>query len=173
MSDLPPPPENQPPPPPAFTPPPPPPPAFTNAPPPGYVAYGEHRGVQADLAGFWIRFVAALLDGILVGIVASVVGAVISDGDGTNLFSLVIGVAYYGLLEGGATGQTIGKKVCNVRVVDVQTGLPGIGVGRGIGRYFARWLSAIPLLLGYFWMLWDPKKQTWHDKLVSTIVVKG
>ena len=43
----------------------------------------------------------------------------------------------------------------------------------GIGRYFARWLSAIPLLLGYFWMLWDPKKQTWHDKLVSTIVVKG
>jgi uncharacterized RDD family membrane protein YckC len=46
-----------------------------------------------------------------------------------------------------------------------------IGLGRGIGRYFARILSALPLFLGYFWMIWDGEKQTWHDKLVGTVVV--
>ena len=167
MSDLPPPPPENP-------PPPPPPPSFTNAPPPGYVPYGEHRGLQVELAGFWIRFLAALVDGILIGIVVGIAGGVLGvESNGSTLLNILAGVAYYGLLEGGATGQTLGKKICAIRVVDADSGLPGIGVGRGIGRYFARWLSAIPLLLGYFWMLWDPKKQTWHDKLVSSIVVKG
>jgi uncharacterized RDD family membrane protein YckC len=57
-----------------------------------------------------------------------------------------------------------------VSVVDVRTGTP-IGVGRAIGRYFAKILSAIPCGLGYFWMLWDPNKQTWHDKIVGSYVV--
>ena len=173
MSDLPPPPEDPlPPPPPANLPPPP---AFDSAPPPpGYVPYGQHQGLQTDFAGFWIRFAASLLDGILIGVAVGIVGAILGAEAGLrNLISIAAGVAYYGSLEGGATGQTLGKKVCAIRVVDASTGQPGIGIGRGIGRYFARWLSAIPLLLGYFWMLWDSKKQTWHDKLASTVVVKG
>ena len=36
---------------------------------------------------------------------------------------------------------------------------------------FGRILSTIPLLLGYFWMLWDSEKQTWHDKLAGSVVV--
>ena len=36
-----------------------------------------------------------------------------------------------------------------------------------IGRY----ISTIPLFLGYFWMLWDPNKQTWHDKIANCLVV--
>lgn len=163
MSDLPPPPA-----------PPPPPPPGANDPPPGYVAYGQHQAAgHGAYAGFWIRFLAALVDGILIGIVAGFAGAVLgAEGASVNLLNLLIGVAYFGAMEGGATGQTLGKKVCNIRVVDADTGQPGIGAGRAIGRYFARWLSAIVLLLGYLWMLWDPKKQTWHDKLVSSIVVK-
>ena len=38
-------------------------------------------------------------------------------------------------------------------------------------RYFGRWVSAIPCLLGYFWMLWDKEKQTWHDKFATDVVV--
>ena len=88
-----------------------------------------------------------------------------------NLLSTVVGVLYYSLLEGGPTGQTIGKKAVGIKVVDAVGGGP-IGVGRGVGRYFARILSSIPCFLGYFWMLWDDRKQTWHDKLASTYVVK-
>ena len=82
---------------------------------------------------------------------------------------VVAAILYYGLTEGRA-GQTIGKRALGVKVIDTYTGAP-IGVGRAIGRYFAKILSAIPCLLGYLWMLWDPNKQTWHDKMVNSYVV--
>ena len=72
----------------------------------------------------------------------------------------------------GTTGQTLGKRALSVRVVDAHTGAPS-GVGRAIGRYFARIISAIPCFLGFLWMLWDPNKQTWHDKMVGSFVVSG
>ncbi len=74
------------------------------------------------------------------------------------------------LLEGSPSGQTVGKRAMSIRVIDSDTG-GAIGTGRAVVRYFARWLSAIPCLLGYFWMLWDSDKQTWHDKLSSAVVV--
>ncbi len=88
----------------------------------------------------------------------------------SGLLSLALGVAYYGWLEGSPSGQTIGKRMLGIRVYDLRQGGP-IGTGRAIGRYFAKILSAIPCLLGYFWMLWDKERQTWHDKIVGSIVV--
>jgi uncharacterized RDD family membrane protein YckC len=82
----------------------------------------------------------------------------------------LIGLAYFIYFEGGPTGQTLGKKACGIRVIDFNGAGP-IGYGRATGRYFARILSAIPLGLGYFWMLWDKEKQTWHDKLTTSVVV--
>ena len=55
-------------------------------------------------------------------------------------------------------------------MIDYRTGGP-LGFGRAVLRYFARILSALPCLLGYFWMLWDKERQTWHDKLISDVVV--
>jgi uncharacterized RDD family membrane protein YckC len=182
-------------------PPPPPPPSGPLPPPPGYTTYGQHLpATQGTFAGFWIRFLAALIDGLIIGVPLAIIGAMVGAFDTTttdafgnqtesssfrvsygwtpgapawfNLLNTLVGVAYYASLEGGPTGQTLGKRVCNIRVVDATTGQPGIGIGRGIGRYFARILSAIPLGLGYLWMLWDDRKQTWHDKLVTTVVVK-
>jgi|SRR5579864_1957798 len=125
-------------------------------------AYGGPR------AGFWRRFAAALIDGIIVGIVSGILEAVLHS---TGYFlGVVIGVAYYGWLEGSASGQTVGKRGMGIRVYDLR-GRGPIGFGRGVGRYFARILSALPLFLGYFWMLWDSESQTWHDKLVGTVVV--
>jgi uncharacterized RDD family membrane protein YckC len=166
----------------------PPPPSGPPPPPPGYTNYGDHvrPGAQAALAGFWIRFLAVIVDGIILSIPTGILTAMIDDrayfsvGAGArpgatiaaNVLSTLIGVVYYAMLEGGPTGQTLGKRICGIRVVDATTGQPGVGLGRGVGRYFARWLSSLPLGLGYFWMLWDERKQTWHDKLVSTLVVK-
>ena len=148
--------------------------------------YGYAQGGSPPRAGFWIRFAAYLLDAIIVGIPAAILVSAIVGGSASfgtaynpgldvaaNLLSTAIGVAYYALLEGGKTGQTLGKKICGIRVVDQTTFQPGVGIGRGIGRYFARWLSGIPLGLGYFWMLWDDNKQTWHDKLTKVVVIKG
>jgi uncharacterized RDD family membrane protein YckC len=152
----------------------------------GY-GYGYGSGHAAVPAGFWARFAAALIDGLILAVptfllrvaVHGDISYMVSAGPlGTDydplvtFTSIVIGLLYFGLMEGGPTGQTIGKKALSIRVVDATTGQPGVGAARGIGRYFARWLSEMALLLGYLWMLWDPKKQTWHDKLTRVQVVK-
>jgi uncharacterized RDD family membrane protein YckC len=125
-------------------------------------------GASGPRASFGQRLAAAIVDAIIVGIPAEIlllalarVGFVIA---------IALGVAYYGWLEGGASGQTVGKRVMKIRVYDFRVGGP-IGTGRGIGRYFARIISAIPCLLGYWWMLWDKERQCWHDKLVGSVVV--
>ena len=55
-------------------------------------------------------------------------------------------------------------------MIDFRAGGP-IGFARGLGRTAARILSGLLCYLGYFWMLWDGERQTWHDKLATTVVV--
>jgi uncharacterized RDD family membrane protein YckC len=59
----------------------------------------------------------------------------------------------------------------NIRVVSLQGG-GDIGMGSGFVRTLILWLGAIPFYLGWFWMLWDERKQTWHDKAASSLVLK-
>lgn len=125
-------------------------------------------GPSGPRAGFWIRFAAGLIDGIMLGVL-SVVLQLIDPALGTVL-GLVVGIAYYTLLEGGAKGQTVGKMAVGIRVIDLARG-GSIGPGRAFIRYVGRIVSTIPLLLGYFWMLWDKEKQTWHDKFAGSVVV--
>ena len=134
---------------------------------PGPTSGGSvQRGPRAS---FGIRFVAALIDGILLGIIGYVIGLILGTVLGSAV-QLVLGLAYYAYLEGSPSGQTVGKKAMNIRVVDFNTGGP-IGTTRGLIRYLGRIVSAIPCFLGYFWMLWDSEKQTWHDKMATTVVV--
>ena len=163
MSDLPPP------------PPPPPPGAFTG---PGYAPQQ-----QREWAGFWIRFAAGLIDGIILAVPGFIISLVLSDtgrlgfgyAPGVDplvfLVQTLMGLAYYAYQEGSPSGQTIGKKLCGIRVIDVDTGA-SIGVGRAAGRYLGSLISGYACGLGYFWMLWDDQRQTWHDKMVRSNVVK-
>ena len=133
-------------------------------------AMGEGVGRGAR-AGFWRRFAAALVDGVLLGIVSAILVGVTSATTGRAVGGLV-GLVYFVFLEGSASGQTIGKKALGIRVYDFRGGTAnGIGYGRAIIRYFGRIVSAIPILLGYFWMIWDKEKQTWHDKFAGSVVV--
>jgi uncharacterized RDD family membrane protein YckC len=120
-------------------------------------------------ASFFQRLGAALIDAIIVGVVVALLEAILGRGLG-GLVGLALGIGYYGYLEGSPSGQTIGKRALGIRVYDFRAGGP-IGTSRGILRYFARILSTIPFLLGYFWMLWDDEKQTWHDKIAGSVVV--
>ncbi len=71
-----------------------------------------------------------------------------------------------------AGGQSWGHKTVGIKIVDVRTHT-SISAGRVFGRQICRIFSQFFCLLGYFWMLWDKQKQTWHDKMVNTIVVKA
>lgn len=58
-----------------------------------------------------------------------------------------------------------------IRVVS-RGGQP-VSVGMAFVRALMKIVSEVVLLLGYLWMLWDPNKQTWHDKVAGTYVVKS
>jgi len=125
-------------------------------------------GPSGPRASFGRRLVAAIIDGILLGIPGGILYAI-----NTTLgyvVQLLLTVAYLTYLEGSPSGQTVGKKAMGIRVIDFRTG-GSIGYGRAFIRWIGRYVSAIACLLGYFWMLWDKEKQTWHDKFANDVVV--
>ncbi len=99
--------------------------------------------------------------------------ALIAAGIGVILVGVVlVAILYFRAL--GRTGQTWGRKIANIKVVG-KDDLTPIGAGRAFGRYIIQSVfSFIPFLplLDVLWMLWDDDKQTLHDKVVNSIVVK-
>jgi uncharacterized RDD family membrane protein YckC len=144
--------------------------------PPGHapaVPAGEMHaasGPSGPRAGFWRRFAAAFLDGIVLGIIQGILSVILDSSGAIYLLSTLIGLVYYVALEGGPRGQTLGKMALGIRVIDFNAGGP-IGYGRGLVRNLVKYVSGAVLLLGYLWMLWDREKQTWHDKAASSVVV--
>lgn len=119
-------------------------------------------------AGFWRRFAASLIDGIVIGV--ALVLLTLAFKQGGYLVGLLAGVGYFVYLEGGPGGQTAGKAAMGIRVIDIDSG-GSIGYLRAFVRYLGRIVSAIPLYLGYLWMLWDGERQCWHDKFANDVVI--
>jgi uncharacterized RDD family membrane protein YckC len=69
----------------------------------------------------------------------------------------------------GKTGQSWGKKALGLNLVGEASGQP-IGIGMAIARDFAHILDAIPCLVGFLFPLWDAKRQTFADKIVTSVV---
>jgi uncharacterized RDD family membrane protein YckC len=128
---------------------------------------GEFGRASGPRAGFWRRFGAVFIDGLILAIVDFVISIALR-GVGYGL-SFVVAAVYFTYFE-GSSGQTVGKRVLGIRVIDYRTG-GSIGYGRAIGRYIGSIISAIFIYIGYLWMLWDGEKQTWHDKIASAVVV--
>jgi uncharacterized RDD family membrane protein YckC len=154
------------------------PPEPTQPAPSGYAGYGyQQQGygfsygpAVSNYSGFWRRAGAFVLDEVIIGVVGSVLAGVSGDNGAIGWLNLVLGIAYFSIFE-GIRGQTIGGMAASVRVVDADSGAI-IGIPRAILRNVARILSGLVFGLGYLWMLWDPRKQTWHDKIAKTVVVR-
>ena len=67
---------------------------------------------------------------------------------------------------------TPGKMATQLRLVDEKTGL-SISTGQAVGRYFATILSMVIFGLGYLWIVFDRRNQSWHDKLAGTVVIRN
>ena len=61
-------------------------------------------------------------------------------------------------------------RVLGIRAIDAAT-YGRVDYGKAFVRYLVAVVAQIPCYLGYFWMLWDPERQTWHDKAAKTFVV--
>lgn len=129
-------------------------------------------GVQ--YASFGQRFLAALIDGIIFGVLSAVVSALMGREISTysrNMISLLSWV--YFVVMDVKFGYTLGKKALGIRVQNQDTGENLDWIQAILREVVGKFLSSIVFLLGYFWMLWDPKKQCWHDKLGKSVVVKA
>lgn len=80
-------------------------------------------------------------------------------------------LAIYWLYLTGRDGQSPGKKVIGIKVVDANTGQT-IGGGRGVIRGIAHFVDGLICYIGYLFPLWDKKKQTIADKIIGTVVVE-
>src|SRR5258708_23897779 len=111
-------------------------------------------------AGFFKRFLAAFIDGLLVSPLVYFFH---------NAAFQSIGIIYETILISQWNGQTVGKKIMGIRVTP--TGGGQVELVKALIRSLGKILSTLAFFLGYLWMLWDGQSQTCHDKLADTIVV--
>jgi uncharacterized RDD family membrane protein YckC len=145
--------------------------------------------VPAAYGGFWIRVVAAIIDGIVVRVIVFPVGAIFGLGGlagmmggfphrGLGLHILGGGVVFVLVIFGSWLYEafmlsspyqaTLGKMIFGMKVTDLNGNR--ISFGRATGRHFAKWLSAMVLCIGFIMVGFTERKQGLHDLLAGTLV---
>ncbi len=147
-------------------------------------------------AGFWSRFGAHLIDGVIAGVIVKVsmylimfpisyylsrnymsgnpqLGMVASSLPIVLAITMIVGISaqsLYFIIMWGRRGATLGKMAMRIKIVS--TDGSDISYGAAFLRYIGTIISGFLFGLGYLWMLWDDKNQTWHDKIASTCVIR-
>ncbi len=118
-------------------------------------------------AGFWRRIAATLLDFIMFAIVFGMLKSVFHwiNGGGMPLW-----FAVYNVVMWAAKGTTIGGIICGLKVVRLDD--RPIDWGVAIVRGLSAFLSLAVAGLGFIWVAFDDEKQSWHDKIAGTTIVK-
>ncbi len=142
---------------------------------------------QLSYGGFWIRFGAKFVDGLILGAAALVVSvptmmltfaALEGDVDPVlanvlqwiaNIVNTVIGTTYTTYFV-GRFGATPGKMACGLRVIRPDGAK--VTYLRAFARHFAEMLSAWTLLIGYIMAAFDDEKRALHDRICDTRVVR-
>ena len=142
----------------------------------------------ARYGGFWIRVVAALIDAVIVRLVAAPIammfgglswlggmgsgfphaGFALLGGGITALFVIAGGWLYEAFLESSSYQATLGKMIFGMKVTDLQGNR--ISFARATGRHFAKILSGMILLIGFIMVAFTERKQGLHDLLAGTLV---
>ena len=138
----------------------------TEASPPTGNAAPASREQTTEYAGFWIRLLAAIIDGAIL----SAGTAFLIFVDPTPISGLLVGLAY-GVLFVGLKGQTPGKMALELKIIRPGYDVPGIGTAL-MREVVGKFVSYITLLIGFIWVAFDPQKQGLHDKIAGTYVVR-
>jgi uncharacterized RDD family membrane protein YckC len=163
--------------------------------PPGQAVYVP---MPSPFAGFWLRFVALMIDSIILmigaGILIAVVIAIIGLGTLQNAFdsdnaadflpaSIIMGIVfvvlaltvgqwlYFAWMESSSYQGTFGKMALGLIVTDLQG--RRVSFGRATGRYFSKIITGlIPFFIGYIMAGFTEKKQALHDMIASCLVLR-
>jgi uncharacterized RDD family membrane protein YckC len=132
------------------------------------------KSEPTNYAGFWIRFGAAFIDGLITGAAGVIIlfatgGSFENQNPLNNLINIIIGWLYAAAMESSDRQATLGKMAVGIKVTDMNG--ERISFGKATGRHFAKIISAIILLIGYIMAAFDSKKQALHDKMAGTLVL--
>ena len=151
-------------------------------PPAGYQTgpvMGGGYGYGAPPYASWITRVGAyLVDALPAWVLIGIGAALLGHGGAGAAIGLIFYLASLGWVgynrwyRAGVTGQSLGKSATNVRMISEQTGQP-IGGGMAFVRDLCHFVDAIICYVGFLFPLWDAKRQTLADKIISTVVVKN
>jgi uncharacterized RDD family membrane protein YckC len=146
-------------------------------------------------AGFWLRFVALIIDGIVLGTVGWIVTLPFMASFGLRdilrghpptrpedffpFFGLILRLAmirlalnwlYYAFMESSSWQATLGKKALGLEVTDLEG--RRVSFGRASGRFFGKILSSMILFIGFIMAGFTEKKQALHDMLAGCLVIR-
>lgn len=168
-----------------------PPPGQPPYPPPGYQYY---EAGYPKYAGFWIRFGAYLIDGIILWIArwpVYIIFFLINDNftwwggwrrgtaiEGTTswilyilFIAITVGIWFgYFIIMTGRYGATLGKMLLKLKVVREDMGKVSYGTA-ALRETVGKFISAIVCYIGFIWAGFDSRKQAWHDKIAHTFVI--
>ncbi len=171
---------------------------------PARVPYADPAGLAVSrgftYAGFWLRVVAALVDGLILGLALlvlivplifltgfaatfgalaqhrgqpdpAVIGGFIMIVLVFALISLIAQWLYHAYLESGDKQATYGKQVLGLYVTDLMGNR--VTFGRASGRFFAKIVTGmVPLGIGYMMAGFTERKQALHDMIASCLVLR-
>jgi uncharacterized RDD family membrane protein YckC len=112
--------------------------------------------------GFWQRFAATLIDAVLIGVLMAFLR-------GRPPAFILIWTAYH-IAMWTWKGTTIGGMVFGLKII--RTDGRAINFAIALVRALSAFLSAAAAFIGFFWAGWSADKQSWHDKIAGTYVVK-
>jgi uncharacterized RDD family membrane protein YckC len=133
-------------------------------------------------AGFWIRFGAKFVDGLVLRVAMMPLGFLVGFGARPSTSEGLIGMQVvlvgvgmivamlYNVILNVKYGATLGKMACKIKIV-TEAGEP-LTYGRAFGRYFAELLSGCPtIMIGYIMAGFDDQKRSLHDRICNTRVI--
>ena len=167
--------------------------------PPGTAVFANGTIVRVSYAGFWLRFVAHLIDNVILGalfalslivfLLVSGVGAALSNirpGEDISDVMALFGIGFligYGILvfcgiwlyfaysESSGWQATPGKKMLGLRVTDLSA--QPISFGRASLRYFGKFISNFTATIGYIMAGFTEKRQALHDMIAGCLVLRN
>jgi len=134
-----------------------------------------------EYAGFWRRFVANIIDAIIINIFGFIIGFIFgfmygfSTGttEGVEVLSFILGIligwVYYAGLESSSSQATFGKSAIGIIVTDLSGNR--ISFGKATARHFAKIISVLILFIGFLMIGFTEKKQGLHDMIAGCYII--
>ena len=156
---------------------------------PGMMNYTPPPQQFTRYAGFWLRFVAMIIDTIILAVVNNVIGffggyligmslarsgtpsqqIILTAEFASGVIGIVIDWLYCALMESSANQGTLGKMALGIKVTDLQG--QRVTFGRASGRHFGKFISALIAMVGFIMAAFTHRKQALHDIMAGCLVV--